>query len=120
MSKVTSLDANSAAMLTQQNTAVSKAENIGKRGLNSEKEIDKATSGFEALLLHQMLSAMWSTVESTNMFGEDSNQSQIYRDMLNQSIADSVAGGRGIGVKEFLRKELERKHLASKDKGNIA
>ena len=83
-----------------------RANRVNNQSLKTPKEVEEASSGFEALLLHHMLKAMWSTVETSGMFGEDSNQSQIYRDMLNQAIADSVAEGRGIGVKEFIARQL--------------
>ena len=87
---------------------VNQAKELAKSQGSNAKEIEKAATGFEALLLHQMLKAMWSTVQTEGLLGEDSNQARIYRDMLNQAIADSVAEGRGIGVKEFLTKELSR------------
>ncbi len=76
--------------------------------VKSDKEIDKAAGGFEALLLQQMLKAMWETVETTGLTGENSNASQIYRDMFHQAIADKIAEGRGMGVKDFVKKELSK------------
>ena len=84
------------------------AKSLSSQKITSEKDVDKAAGGFEALLLHQMLQAMWSTVEKTGLMGENSNQSQIYQDMLNQAIADSISEGKGIGVKDFLKKELSK------------
>ena len=83
-----------------------RANSLKNRDIRSEAEVEKAAGGFEALLLHQMLKSMWSTVQTTGFLNEDSNQAQIYRDMLNQAIADSVAEGRGIGVKQYVRKVL--------------
>lgn len=94
----------------------SQANNLKDRKLSSEAEIEKAASGFEALLLHEMIKSMWSTVEESSLLGESSNEGQIYRDMLNQAIADSIADGKGIGVKDFLQKELSRIENASKEK----
>ena len=86
-----------------------------KKGISSEKELDKAASGFEALLLHNMLKEMWESVDSGgSLFGEDSNASQIYRDMFNQTIADKISEGKGMGVKEFLKRELHKYQDASK------
>ena len=67
--------------------------------------------------MHQMMQSMWETVEFTGMFGEDSNQGEIYRDMFNQALSDSVAEGKGIGVKEFIRNELLKDSKASKTQG---
>lgn len=106
MDKISTLAGGSPLDSSQHNAALDKAKSIQSRALKSDEEVEKAASGFEALLLHQMLKSMWETVETTGMFGEDSNQSKIYQDMLNQAVADSVSEGRGIGVKEFVKKEL--------------
>ena len=109
MDKIQTLGAENAAaeaqMLVQENR-VAQAKALASQGVNDAKKMEKATGGFEALLLHEMLKAMWSTVQTTGLMGEDSNQAQIYRDMLNQAISDSIAEGKGIGVKQFLKKEL--------------
>lgn len=88
------------------------------KSLKNEKEVtieaaEEAGAQFEALLLHQMMKAMWATVDETGLMGENSNQGQIYRDMLNQAISDSVAEGPGVGVKQFLKEELLRMEGAS-------
>lgn len=111
---LTGIDAKSAAEMAAQNKGLNQAKMLLDQKVNSEKDIEKAASGFEALLLHQMMQSMWSTVEFSGMFNESSNQAEVYRDMLNQAISDSVAEGRGIGVKDFLRKELLKTSVASK------
>ena len=78
------------------------------QGVGQDKAIDKAASGFEALLLHEMLKSMWQTVEVKGWLGEDSNEAQIYRDMMNQAIADTASSGKGIGIKEIVAKEMEK------------
>ncbi len=100
------IDGVSAASLAQQNEQVERAKLLGNRNLKSEAEVEKAAGGFEALLVHEMLKAMWSTVHTTGLLGENSNQSQIYQDMLHQALADNVSEGRGIGVKKFLKEQL--------------
>lgn len=91
-----------------------KVKTLANKEVKDAKELDEAASGFEALLLHNMLKEMWKTVEFTGFLGEDSNEAQIYRDMLNQALADSVAEGEGIGVKDFLKTELAKTESASK------
>ncbi len=106
------------AALAQSGIANARAESTKaslKKGISSEKELDKAASGFEALLLHNMLKEMWESVDSGGaLLGEDSNASQIYRDMFHQTIADKIAEGKGMGVKEFLKRELHKYQDASK------
>jgi flagellar protein FlgJ len=88
---------------------------LTSQGVKTEKEIEKAAGGFEALLLHQMLQSMWKTVDSTGLLGENSNQAKIYHDMFQQALADTISEGDGIGVKKFLRKELSKYSNASKE-----
>ena len=92
-----------------------RVESLRKKAA-TPKEIEKAASGFESLLVHQMLKGMWQTVDTTGLLGEESNQSEIFRDMFHQAIADSVSEGRGIGIKQFVKGELNRAEGASKKK----
>jgi len=108
------VEAGSASQIARGNAELEKAKNLQKQGFKSEKDVDKAAGGFEALLLHQMMESMWSTVDFAGMFNETSNESQIYRDMLTQAMADKTSEGAGIGVKSFLRKELLKYSKASK------
>lgn len=85
---------------------LTEAKSLEKRNISSEKDIEKAGSGFEALLLQQMLKSMWATVETTGLMGEDSHAGQMYRDMFHQAVADSIAEGKGIGIKDYVEKEL--------------
>ena len=100
----------------QTNTAADKVKTLSKQEVKDQKDLDKAAKGFEALLLHEMLKSLWETVEVKGWLGEDSNEAKIYRDMMNQAISDSVAEGKGIGIKDVVRKELEKQSGASKEK----
>lgn len=77
--------------------------NLADKSLDKKgKEIVKAAQDFEALLLQQMFSSMWKgTVET-------SNEESLYRDMLNQAIAEEMSKGRGLGLKEMVIKELKK------------
>jgi Rod binding domain-containing protein len=100
--------------IAQQENGVDKAKTVASKELSSKEEVEKAASGFEALLLHEMMQEMWSTAGTSSLLGEENNQSQIYMDMFHQALADDISEGRGIGVKEFLSKELNRHTDASK------
>ena len=103
------------AMSATQNLDAAKAEKLKNQELKSKEAVNKAAGEFEALLLHQMMKEMWKTVEFNGFMGGDSNEAQIYRDMMSQAISESAAEGRGIGVKEFLSKELFKLDTASKE-----
>ena len=86
-----------------------KAKNLSKQEFADEKKLNDAVNGFEALLLHEMFKSLWQTVETKGWFGqEETNEAKIYRDMLNQALADSIAQGKGIGIKDIIRKELTK------------
>lgn len=89
------------------NTAASKASALKDKKISTPKEIDKAASGFESLLVHKMLQEMWSS-SNDGILGDNSNQAQIFRDMFNQAVADEISKGQGIGVKDFVTKELSK------------
>ena len=91
-----------------------KAKALAKQQVRNEKEVEKAASGFEALILQEMFKSMWSTVETTGLMGEDSNSAQIYTDMFHQAVADSVSKGQGMGLKQFMKREMLKHDPASK------
>ncbi len=98
----------SAALVSQANgqSAANKAKRLASGDLSSEAELDKAAGGFEALMLQEMLKSMWATVEHSDFLGGNSMESGFYRDMLSQAIADTVSEGKGMGLKDFMRREL--------------
>jgi len=89
--------------------ALNQAKSLENQNTKDQKDLEKATAGFEALLLHNMLQAMWKNVDSTKLLGENSNQAEIFRDMLHQAISDSVSTGKGIGVKDFMKDALHKR-----------
>ncbi|MDR2337320.1 MAG: rod-binding protein [Deltaproteobacteria bacterium] len=98
--------------LTLVNNSLEKVKNLSKQEVNNEKKIKEATNGFEALLLQEMFKSLWSTVETKGWMGEtESNEAKIYRDMLNQALADSIASGKGIGIKDVVKKEFSKGSL---------
>lgn len=78
----------------------------GAKG-HSDEEIGKAASQFEALLLQQMMTAMWKAVPNEGLLS-GSREEALYRDMLNQAVAENIANGRSIGVKDVVMKELQK------------
>jgi Rod binding domain-containing protein len=105
------------AAAAQSQAELAKVTSLKDQGVKSDKQIDKAASGFEALLLHQMMKSMWQTVEKTGFLGDDSNEADIMRDMFTQSVSDEIAKGKGIGVKEVVKREIQKQEPASDKKG---
>jgi flagellar protein FlgJ len=90
-------------------TILKKLENqAGQATSHEQEEARKAATQFEALLLQQMLQAMWSTIPKDGAFAP-SRDEETYREMLHQGIANDIAEGQGIGIKAVILKELETK-----------
>lgn len=77
-------------------------------GENAQKsDIEKAATQFEALLLHQMLKEMWNTVPKDGLLS-GGHEEELYRDMLNEGIANEIAEKQSIGVRDVLIKDMQR------------
>lgn len=77
-------------------------------GENVQKsDIEKAATQFEALLLHQMLKEMWNTVPKDGLLS-GGHEEELYRDMLNEGIANEIAEKQSIGVRDVLIKDMQR------------
>ncbi len=73
-----------------------------------QKEIESAAQQFEGMLLKQMLASMWNTVPKDGMIS-GSNEEEQYRDMLHQAYADDLSKGQGLGIKEVIIREMQRR-----------
>ena len=71
------------------------------------KEIKEASVQLEALLLKMLYTEMWKTVPKDELFGE-SNAMDIYRDMYNEEITKKAAEGGGIGLADYIYKQLTK------------
>ncbi len=100
-----------------QDKTVNKTTELGAHELTAAKkaQIDEASTQFEALLLHQMFQSMWSTVPEEGILS-GSREEEYFRDMFTQGLADTVAKGKGIGVKEVVAKEMYKAEGRRKDK----
>lgn len=66
-----------------------------------------AAQQFEALLVQQMLESMWSTVPKKGLLS-GSNEEAMYRDMLNEALATSIAEGKGLGIKDVILSDFNK------------
>jgi Rod binding domain-containing protein len=80
---------------------------LGPAKLPETQDPVKAAEQFEALLTHEMLKSMWNTVPKGELIS-GSSEEQTYKDMLNEALANSIAEGRGIGIKEVILKDINR------------
>ena len=77
------------------------AEEVEKR----DKEIKDASVQLEAIMLKLMYNEMWKTVPKDKLFGDD-NAMEIYRDMYNEELTKVAAQGGGIGLADFIYRQL--------------
>ena len=80
------------------------AEELAQR----DKDIKEASVQLEGLLLKMMYNEMWKTVPKNELFGDD-NAMEIYRDMYNEEITKKAAEGGGIGLADFIYRQLTEK-----------
>ena len=88
----------------------SKAKTLTSAELEKrDKEIKDASVQLEAIMLKLMYNEMWKTVPKNKLFG-DGNAMEIYRDMYNEELTKKAAEGGGIGLADFIYKQLTDKH----------
>jgi Rod binding domain-containing protein len=75
-----------------------------KPSLNNPEE---AAVQFEALILQEMMKSMWQTVQNGGLLS-GSREEETYRDMLNEAVAQSIASGKGVGIKDVIAKDINK------------
>ena len=79
------------------------AEEIAQRN----KDIKEASVQLEAIMLKLMYNEMWKTVPKSEFFTKGSdNAMEIYRDMYNEELTKKAAEGGGIGLADFIYRQL--------------
>ncbi len=69
--------------------------------------LQKATQGFESYFLHQMLQEMRKSIPKDEELPDDDNQQQIFQDMLDQTLSDSVSRRGDFGLGRMLYDQLK-------------
>jgi peptidoglycan hydrolase FlgJ len=78
--------------------------------VSKEDKVKEACRQFEAVLLRQVLSEARKTV-ITSSEKKDSNETDIYNDMVNNQLADSISHSGAFGLAKSLEKQLIRQVL---------
>lgn len=84
-----------------------KMSEVSQAKLPATKDAAQAAQQFEALLIGEMLKSMWQTVPQGQLLS-GSHEESLYRDMLNEAISNSIAEGRGMGIKDVIFKDMNR------------
>lgn len=78
-------------------------------GLDKKHEdLQKATMQFESFFLHQLLQEMRKTIPKDSLVGDDGHQKEIFQDMMDQTLADSVSKRGDFGLGKMLYSQLSR------------
>lgn len=88
---------------------------VGKATKQDDAEMRRVASEFESLFLSQITSALNPSPddEDADLFG--SSASQMYRQMLSEQLANSMAKNGGIGLSETILSQLQAKGAAAAD-----
>jgi flagellar protein FlgJ len=79
----------------------------GNPHISEKDKIKESCRQFEAILLRQVLSEARKTV----MGGKDSNETDIYNDMVNNQMADTISRSGSFGLAKSLENQLVRQVL---------
>ncbi len=102
-------------ILSNGNSVSRKSEEIAQEidGAERDAELRKACADFEALFLHKLLKSMRKTIPKSSLV-DGGLREDIYRDMLDEKIAEAAAHGKGTGLGERLYQDM-RRSLNAKD-----
>ena len=71
------------------------------------KEIKDASIQLEAIMLKLMYNEMWKTIPKNDLFSDGNDTAmEIYRDMYNEELTKVAAEGGGIGLADFIYRQL--------------
>ncbi len=112
------ISAEGSAALAQAKAIRMQAGAAQTKGAVTDGQARKVAGQFESMIVSQMFKEMWNTVPESSLFGH-SNEQGIYKDMLNQAIADSLQNGPGLGVREVVYKDIKRMQNVTKAYSDI-
>ena len=69
-------------------------------------ELKKATQQFESYFLHELLKEMRKTVPKDTLIKDDGDGQQIFKDMMDQTLADSMSQRGDLGMAAMLYTQL--------------
>ena len=69
-------------------------------------DLKKAAQGFESYFLHQMLTEMRKTVPDDKLLGDDGHGKEIFQDMMDQTLSDSMSRRGDLGMAKMMYDQL--------------
>jgi Rod binding domain-containing protein len=89
-----------------QQSPVARPDNL-KSEANRQAKLEQAAEEFEAVLVHQMLQSMQSSLEHGSIFG-GSNADRIYGGIGEMELAKTIAKSADFGVKDQLLEYVQK------------
>jgi len=68
--------------------------------------LKKATQQFEGYFLHELLKEMRKTVPEDKLLGDESHGQEIFRDMMDQTLSDSMSSRGDLGMAKMMYDQL--------------
>ncbi len=69
-------------------------------------DLKKATQQFEGYFLHQLLTEMRKTVPDDKLLADDGNSKQIFQDMMDQTLSESMSSRGDLGMAKMMYDQL--------------
>ena len=69
-------------------------------------DLKKACQQFEAYFLDSLFKEMRKTVPKDKLLGDDAHQQEIFQEMMDQNVADSVSKQGGFGLADMMYRQL--------------
>lgn len=88
---------NNTLPVVNENTKVSTEDN----------KLRRACAEFESLLIQYILKSGRNSLPGNSLF-DKSNESQIYKSMMDERLAITVSEAKGLGIGDLLYKQLEK------------
>lgn len=92
-------------------TSIPFEELANNPGVSQKDKIKEACRQFEALLLRQVLTEARKTVIKSPE-EQESNETQIYNDMVNNQLAESISSSGALGLSKSVESQLLRQDAA--------
>ncbi len=69
-------------------------------------DLKKATQQFEGYFLHELLKEMRKTVPDDKLLGDEGHGQEIFRDMMDQTLSESMSSRGDLGMAKMMYDQL--------------
>ncbi len=70
------------------------------------EDLKKATQQFEGYFLHELLKEMRKTVPDDKLLGDDGHGQEIFRDMMDQKLSETMSQRGDLGMAKMMYDQL--------------